>query len=244
MNNLKHARKMVLVPYNDVAASSEVMRTTPSTAAVGASDISEYYKPKSRDGMLQDLNVHMENILENRALSDQKKIFLHNQMMRKYQFIKDKLENERHDAVDKLVKVLGNSHTKPTVPLSAKTLYSTGRCWSEDHKDFRANLKDIKPGLMDEGGVEEEEDDAIRGVEMNENIDDLLNYTTPKKSDVVVETSRRLRTRRNAVDVKEGVKTLKFENEKSTSGKGNKQKDKQVKGKQKGTGIRSWLHLK
>lgn len=91
-SNLKHARKMVLVSYEDnydvETYDSETNIKTPRRA-------------------LHELNKQMKNILNKRSVDNRKKLFYHNQLLRKYMFLKNQLKKEKED-LNKLINVLKN----------------------------------------------------------------------------------------------------------------------------------------
>lgn len=109
-NNLSHTQKMILVPYDEYREPD------------GHSDESNI---TSHQGILRDLNVRMRNALRDRSLSDQKKIFVYNQLLRKYLFIKDELKKSKKDDLNKLLNVLRPSSLEAAqTPIIKKKIIS------------------------------------------------------------------------------------------------------------------------
>lgn len=227
-NDLKYARKMVLVPYKE---EDQYLETYED-------DI------KTDKGMMKNLNMNMKNILNNKSLSDREKLFIHNQLLRKYLFVKEKAEKEKKEDVKKLIEAI----RKPpqfsfNIPKSSKKKPN-----ETDVKTYHEILPSFTPKTKEE--KDENSNGAIREINEKEKSDEF-EYSTPF-STLPVQPLKMRPKRRNAIDsrsemypysIREGL-TRKKLMQMSESDEEEEEEEKR-KSKQKGEGgILSWSYLK
>ena len=142
-SELKHARKMVLIPYEENHDSKNVDNA----------DI------KSTKGLLQDLNIRMNKVLNNRSLPAQQKIFLYNQLHRKYMFIKSVLDKEKNEQVNKLIEVIKKPLQKNLSPMSLKR--QTIQKIELPNKAQLTRLHPLTHSMLDTSTIKIDDDDDL-----------------------------------------------------------------------------------
>lgn len=220
-SDMKHARKMVLVPYKDDY------------------DIETYdheSKIKTPREALHDLNIHMKNILSKRSLPNRKKIFLHNQLLRKYMFLKDQLKKEKEEDVNRLIEVIRKPKHRVNFPSSVINL-------EEEHAEPSAMEREL---IGDESNTHHDRDSGNNLQKIfnksQTSKDISMNIRSTPKSSHHSKSIKRLKPKRPyAIDTKHDgnlrypirshPRRINFE----------KEDEKKI---QKGHGIHSWLFLK
>lgn len=88
---MKHARKMILIDYNDVENR------------VNDNDGDGENSLANDDTIMKTLRKQMNRVLKNRSLNNQQKILLYNQMLRRHTHVKNESLKAKKDLVERLL---------------------------------------------------------------------------------------------------------------------------------------------
>lgn len=173
---------MVLIPYEEVQNNER-----------SDNDI------KSTKGLLRDLNINMNSVLNNKSLSDERKIFLYNQLQRKYRFLMNELDKEKNLQVNKLIEVLKKPQQHFLSPMSSRKQTTTKKIEIPKGTFIGSRQHPLTQSLLDTSPIKIDDDEDLDRDLLNsqallgsnqgfENIDDISvnqeGFSTPSSSSV------------------------------------------------------------
>lgn len=175
-SDLKYSRKMVLIPYNE-NHEKEV------------ADVDTFFESGS-EKLLRALDIRMRNVLQNKRINDQKKMFLHNQLMRQYLFIKKEIKKEKGEELRNLIDAVRKPHSLNTL---------STRIDKSDIKPLKFSKRSHPLTLLQSAKYDDDDDDdnesdldlTLKGLKLtrdgskiqpnvnDDDDEDLLDFSTP-----------------------------------------------------------------